>query len=145
MQVNTAIFGSLDIAAENILEMQHGPLGFDEYRQYALLEREDQGVVFRWLQATDNESICFVVFDPYEVITGYSPELERRDLKELGCSRPEDLRYYAIAVVPEDYTKATINLKSPIAVNPVTNVAKQVILQNVDYPIRFPLAGDNTH
>ena len=140
MQVKTALFGHVDISNNNIFEMPQGPLGFDEHCRYALLEREDQGVIFRWFQATDNESLCFVVFDPNEIITGYSPEPETRDLEQLGCKHPNDLRYFAIAVIPEDYMQATINLKSPIAVNPVTRIAKQVILQNVDYPIRFPLA-----
>jgi flagellar assembly factor FliW len=35
-----------------------------------------------------------------------------------------------------------INLKSPIAIHPENNSAKQVILENNDYPIRYHLFGE---
>ncbi|MCL2068983.1 MAG: flagellar assembly protein FliW, partial [Oscillospiraceae bacterium] len=85
---------------------------------------------------------CFVVFDPREIIAEYRPQVEAGDLRALGCRRISDLKFYVIAVVPDDFRKATVNLKSPIAVNPGTNAAMQVILANADYPIRFPLTDD---
>ena len=142
MLVNTAIFGEIDVEEENILHMPYGPFGFDDRKTFALLEQEDDGAVFRWLQSIDDESPCFVVFDPNEIVSDYSPEVETSDLRALGCKRISELKFYVIAVVPEDFTKTTVNLKSPIAVNPDTNVAMQIILSNVDYPIRFPLVDE---
>jgi flagellar assembly factor FliW len=83
------------------------------------------------------------LFDPDEILVEYNPQVEPGDLRALGCRRISDLKFYVIAVVPEDFTKTTVNLKSPIAVNPDTNVAMQVILSNVDYPIRFPLVDES--
>jgi flagellar assembly factor FliW len=132
----------MDIHEDNILHMPFGPFGFDECKTFALLEQEDDGVVFRWLQSADNESPCFVVFDPNEIVADYCPEVENSDLRALGCRSVSSLQFYVIAVVPEDFRKTTVNLKSPIAVNPDTNVAMQVILANADYPIRFPLVDE---
>jgi flagellar assembly factor FliW len=142
MVVNTAIFGTVNVDEENILHMPFGPFGFDEYKTFALLEQEDDGAVFRWLQSTEEENPCFVVFDPNELVADYRPEVENSDLRALGCRRISELKFYVIAVVPDDFRKTTVNLKSPIAVNPDTNVAMQVILANVDYPIRFPLLDE---
>ena len=37
---------------------------------------------------------------------------------------------------------SVVNMKSPIVINPENNLAKQVILENTDYPIRHNLFGD---
>jgi flagellar assembly factor FliW len=79
------------------------------------------------------------VFDPFEIIEGYDPIVENSDLRFLGCKDASDLRFFVIAVVPDDITKITVNLKSPIVVNKQDRRARQVILANSDYPIRFPI------
>ena len=142
MLIDTAVFGPVDVMESALIHMPHGPYGFDEHKTFALLEQEDEGVMFRWLQSTDGQAPCFVIFDPAEIVTGYAPQVEPSDLRTLGCRDVSELKFYVIAVIPEDYTKATVNLKSPIALNAKTNTAIQVILSNPDYSIRFPLAGN---
>ena len=56
----------------------------------------------------------------------------RRQLGEGECES------WLITVIPEDLRRSTVNLKSPVIVNPSSMVAAQVILDE-DLPIRFPL------
>lgn len=142
MVIHTAIFGPLDIDAQDVFDMKDGLLGFNDICRYALITRQEDDVTLRWFQAVDTTHPCFVVFDPLELIDGYQPEIERADLQALGCSNPDELSYLVIAVVPEDVSKTTVNLKSPIVLNRRNQTARQVVLANPDYPIRFPLSGD---
>lgn len=144
MQINSAVFGPLEVDSKDVFHLSEGLYGFDAIHQYALISREDEDVTWQWFQAVDDAVPCFVVFNPYDIVDGYYPEIEKNDLRALGCQNPEDLSYLVIAVVPEDVTHTTVNLKSPIILNRRTRTARQVILSNRDYPIRFPIvdAGD---
>lgn len=141
MLIDTAVLGSFDVEASNVFHMPEGLLGFNEIHSYALIQKQDEGMTLKWFQAVNHTTPCFVVFDPNEIVEGYNPQIEKSDLTALGGCDPKDLTYLVIAVVPEDISKATVNLKSPIVLNQKAKIARQVILANKDYPIRFPLVA----
>lgn len=142
MLINTAVFGPVEVTAEHVFRMPDGLFGFDGIHRYALITAQEDDVTLMWYQAVDTAAPCFVVFDPFQVVDGYRPELEPSDLRALGCRDAGELSYLVIAVVPEDVAKTTVNLKSPIVINNRDRVARQVILSNQDYPIKFPLVEE---
>lgn len=142
MIVNTAVFGPMEVDSENIYSMRDGLYGFGPMGDFALISKTDDDVTLMWFQAVEQQVPCFVVFNPFDIIEGYDPEVELSDLKALGCSDADELDFLVIAVVPEDITKITVNLKSPIALNNKNNAARQVILSNKDYPIKFSLVEE---
>jgi len=137
MLIDTAVLGPVEVAEEDIFTLPDGLYGFDSPNQYALITRHEEEVTLRWLQSVESSVPCFVVFDPYEIIDNYAPVLESDDMRRLGCKDVGELRFFSIAVVPDDIQDMTINLKSPVVVNKATRVARQVILANRDYPIKF--------
>lgn len=139
MYIDTAVLGSVDVDPGNIYHLPDGLYGFEGESDYALVTKQEDDVTLMWLQAVDAKVPCFVVFNPFEIIDGYEPVVERGDLHLLGCKDSSELTFLVIAVVPDDITKITVNLKSPVAINTRSNRARQVILANRDYPIRFPL------
>ncbi|MDL2232243.1 flagellar assembly protein FliW [Ruminococcaceae bacterium OttesenSCG-928-L11] len=142
MIVHSAVFGDIDVAEDNIYMMPNGLFGFEGEGRYALITRQEDDVTLMWYQAVDSKVPCFNVFDPFEIIDGYEPMLESFDLKALRTDSPSDLQFLVIAVVPEDITRATVNLKSPLVLNPKEHLARQVIVRNSDYPIKFSLVED---
>lgn len=142
MQINSTVFGPVDVDVCDVYHLPDGLLGFDGIYHYALIQKQDEDITLRWFQAVDSSHPCFVVFDPFDIVDGYAPMVEPADLKALRCTDPSDLEYLVIAVVPEDVAKSTVNLKSPIAINRRENIARQVILANPDYPIRFSLGTE---
>ena len=50
-----------------------------------------------------------------------------------------DCYCWVVAVVPENFRDATVNLKSPVYLNTTTQKGAQIILEG-DYPVRFPIA-----
>jgi flagellar assembly factor FliW len=142
MLIDSAVFGEIEVEANQIYKMPNGLYGFEDINEYALLTRQDDDVALMWYQATQSRLPCFVVFDPMELVTGFAPEVEPSDLRSLAVGKCEELRFLVLAVVPEDITKTTVNLKSPLAINEKEGIARQVILRN-DYPIRFPLVDED--
>lgn len=142
MLINSAVFGHLEVSPQDVYHVPDGMLGFEGVNEYALISKQQEDVTLRWFQAVDANVPCFIVFDPDEVIEGYSPQLDPSDLKALNCTSSSELSYLLIGVIPDDVSKATVNLKSPIALNTKTNMAKQVIASNKDYPIQFYLSED---
>lgn len=139
MLIETAVFGPIEVEEDNIFHMPDGLYGFDESNDYALITKQEEDVTLMWFQAVDATVPCFVVFNPVEVIDGYDPLVENTDLRALDCKDSADLEFLVIAVVPDDLTHITVNLKSPVALNRKNKKARQVILSNKEYPIKFPL------
>ena len=139
MLIDTAVLGTIEVGEQDLFHLPNGLPGFEQVHQYALIGKEEDGVTLRWFQAVDGGVPCFAVFNPFEVVDGYHPKVEADDLRALRCNHSNELDYLVIAVVPKDITKTTVNLKSPIALNRRENLARQVILSNKDYPIRFSL------
>lgn len=141
MNIATRDFGTIDINERDILYFPKGILAFEEYHRYVLIHYPHEDITPMWLQCVDNNALCFIVFDPFLYHENYVPTISGADMAELDAKSTEDLRYFAIAVVPEDAKKSTINLKSPVVVNITNNRAMQCILES-DYPVRYPLFTD---
>ena len=52
----------------------------------------------------------------------------------------DGLRLLAVAIVPDDYKKTTINLRCPIIINTKNNIAGQTILE--DYDFKYPVYSE---
>lgn len=125
-----------------ILHFNEGIYGFEDIKEYVLLQ-EDEAHTIWYLQAAHSEVPCLIVIDPFTVTEDYNPQLSKADLETLGNPGAEDLCFLAVAVLKEDFKESVINLKSPIVINAKTRCAKQIILENNDYPIRYKLFGSH--
>ncbi len=138
MNIATRDFGTVRINEQDILNFFKGIPAFEEYHRYALIHYPHEDIAPMWLQCVENSALCFIVLDPFLYYENYSPRVSAADMAELGAKGAEELRFFAIAVVPEDAKDSTINLKSPLVVNIGNNRAMQCILES-DYPLRYPL------
>ncbi|WMJ78590.1 MULTISPECIES: flagellar assembly protein FliW [unclassified Sedimentibacter] len=133
--INTRDFGEIAVEENDVIRFVCGMYGFEKYNDYVIL-KDDPEDDFMFLQAIDNTDLSFVLVDPYAVIRNYEPIVNEEDLKELEVKSEADLKFLIIAIIKENVEDSVVNLKSPIAVNPETRRAKQVILQN-SYPLRY--------
>ena len=139
MKVMTSRFGALEIEDDRIIEMPDGMIGFAE-RRFILLSPDNNGCFF-WFQAVDNPAMAFVVTDPTAFVPGYEVTLTPDEYEKLKLD-PEsaDIILLAVTNIHHDSTSnITINLQGPVVVNPITMVAKQIVLENGKYGIRHPL------
>ena len=148
MDILTRDFGSISINPHDIIEFVQPIFGFDDYTKYVILCDEEIGSHFAWLQSVEDPELCFLLADPNLVHPSYAASLPPETHKALGDGTPGDgtpgesegYEYWAMMVVPENFSEATVNLKSPVIINTQTHQAAQVIL-DLDYPIRCPLTG----
>ena len=138
MRINTSRFGEIDIADEKLIEFADGIPGFDGTKQFALISSEDTEP-FHWLQAVDEPDISLCVINPFSVVPDYAPRVPEALLAEIGSPINDDVLLLTVAVIPAETARMTTNLMSPILINAKNNQAKQVILEDGEYPVRRPI------
>lgn len=144
MKVSTRYFGEVEIEDEKILHFQNGLFGFEEYKDYTILYDIDAGEepFFSWLQCVTEKSLAFPVVNPQKVKADYDPVVEDALLEPLGELAPEDLVVLLLATVPQNVKKASANLKAPLIINAGTRQGIQIIVENADYPVKYPLIAE---
>jgi flagellar assembly factor FliW len=140
MKVETTRFGTLDVDEKKTVYFTQPILGFSDCQRYIIIEGPGEGKIW-WLQSCDRPELAFIVMDPLQVVPDYEVRLDASEVDDLQLERAEDARLLTIVVVPDDRSKVRTNLRAPIVYNPKTNLAKQVVLQNSDYPVQYFLTG----
>lgn len=139
MLIITKDFGEIEINEHDIFSFPKGIYAFENFKEFVLLGGDKaDGIV--WLQAI-NEGLRFIMLDPFMYIEGYNPEISDTDLDILKAESAKDLTIFIIAVIPDDITKMTVNLKSPVLLNFNKKLGMQTILEN-NYPTRYSLMDE---
>ncbi len=140
MQINTRVFGTIEIDEDKVIVFEDGILGFGEYHRYALaFDSEDSAKKsIMWLQCIDEPTLAFPVIDPMCIMADYNPVVEDEWLKGIGEFESEaDLLVLNILTVPSDLTQITANMAAPIVINSATKKACQIIANNADYDVHY--------
>ena len=142
MQVDTRWFGTVDIDDNKIVTFDLGIIGFEDCKKFTLIydvEKGDEAAIM-WLQSLDEAALALPVMKPEFVYETYDPVVEDELLKSLGDDIQDDnIRVYCALTVPQDITKMTINLKAPIIVDFDTMKGIQLIADNSEYKVRYPI------
>ncbi len=138
MLVRTVNFGDLDVPEDKIISFNEGLPGFPQIHHFTMLEL-DEIKPFQYLQSLDDPPIAFLVINPFLVDQGYKFDLPPADMEDMGSRSTADVAVYAVATVPEDPEKATLNLMAPILINELNRCGKQVILHDSGYSVKHPL------
>ena len=136
MILKTRLFGKIKILKKEIINFTAPILGFDDCRQYVLLERETSFPTF-WLQSIDNLSLAFPVVTPFSVDENYSIKLSSEDYEDIQVKRADEALVLTLLVVPHDILSIRTNLRAPIVYNPQKKHAKQIILREEKYSIHY--------
>ena len=129
MKVDTRWFGTIDIDDEKIITFDLGVIGFEDCKKFTLIYDVDKG-----------DELALPMLKPELIKEDYDPIVEDEMLKALGSDIKEaDLIVFCVLTVPADITKMTINFKAPIIVNADTLKGVQLIADNNDYEVRYPI------
>ena len=140
MKIVTRDFGEVEINEETIINMPNGIIGFEDTKRYTLLSPLGEDTFPMWFQAVDAKEPCFVVYDPWQIYPDYKFEIEDDMQSLLSAGDNDALRVLAVAIVPDDYKKTTINLRCPIVINTNNNIAGQMLLE--DYEFKYPVYSE---
>ena len=138
MKIQTKYFGEIEYDEDEKILFPAGLFGFESEREFLLIPFEGGSLLC--FQSVRTPDLAFVSMNPLSLKLDYEPVLQPAELQSLGVQDSQDLAYYVLCVVKKPVSESTVNLKCPIAVNPETRQARQVILETDAYEMRHPLA-----
>ncbi|GFN35864.1 flagellar assembly protein FliW [Tepidimicrobium xylanilyticum] len=133
MLLHTKHFGEIEINEERIIDFPEGILGFEDEKQFVIINNEDEENPFQWLQSVANPDLAFVIINPFFVYPNYEIVIPETAQEKLKLKDEKDVAVYSIVVVPEDIEKMTANLLGPIIINTKEKLGKQVVLDDDRY------------
>lgn len=143
VEVNTRLFGKIDIDDSKIITLEKGIIGFPDLKKFTLIfdsEKENDGTPgIMWFQSMDEPQFAMPVIIPNYVVPDYNPIVNDELLEGLGELNEKNIYVITTISVPEDITKMTVNLKAPIVINTDTLKGAQIIVENEDALVRFPV------
>lgn len=140
IKINTTRFGALEVNEKDMIKIPEGILGFENLKSFFIVDPADDTLIL-WLQSADSADIAFPMLEPKIFKHDYKVRLSASELRSLqldSISKRETL-VYCILTIPEDVTKMTANLKAPIVINTATQLGRQVVLQENEYSVKYPL------
>lgn len=139
MEVNTRIFGTIDIGEDKLIHFVNGIVGFPELTKFALIHDNEKEGGIQWLQSMQEPQFAIPVINPLDILGDYNPQVEDELLKPIGGLDPENMLVLVTVTVPSDLTKMTVNLRGPIVINADNKKACQVITEGEEYQVKFPI------
>ncbi len=138
MTIMTEYLGEVEYTKEDIIHMEKGLYGFEEVKDYLLIQNPDNDLPYMWLQSIEDEKLSFIVTNPFYFVSDYDFELPDAVIKKLEVKSIEDIQILSIIVIPDKIENTTMNLKSPIILNHNINKGEQIILEG-KYDLRYKL------
>lgn len=140
MNIVTKLFGEIGVDVNKVITFKTGLIGFEDYKQFMIVhDADEEESKILWLQSIDEPGLALPVIDPLLVKPDYNPVVEDELFKNIGEPDEEDILVMVTLTVPADITKISTNLKAPIIINPVTLKGCQIIVENDDYQVRYPI------
>ncbi len=128
MKVATKAYGLIDVDERQKLIFPQGLFGFEELRDYLLLDAERQP--FYWLQSMDEEDVAFILVNPFLFRPDYEVNISNEELAGIGIRSPEKALIFSIVTIPPDGSPMTANLQGPLIINRDTRMGKQAVLSD---------------
>jgi flagellar assembly factor FliW len=138
MLIHTLNFGDLEVPEDKVITFKEGLPGFPQMHRFVVLELEELKP-FQYLQALDEPPISLFIINPFLVDPTYEFRLADSDMEDLKSMNSTEMAVYAVATIPEDPNKATLNLMAPIVINDRFRCGKQIILHESKYSVKHPL------
>ena len=104
MKINAKYFGSLSYDPEDLIYLPDGLFGFESYKNFLPLPFHETTDSLLSFQSTDDETLSFILMNPFRFFPDYSPVLSEKDKKDLNLTCEDDISYYVICVLNEKGT-----------------------------------------
>jgi flagellar assembly factor FliW len=138
LKISTVRFGEMEFRDESVITVLGGIIGFPSLVRYVLIQRPTDAP-FYWLQSLDDPTLALVLVNPALFKEDYNPPLPLSLYDELKASQG-DISLFAIVTIPAGRPQdMTANLLGPLAINPASRLARQLVLDDSVYTHRQPI------
>lgn len=139
MTITTKLFGEIEIDEDKKITFPQGIIGFPDIKDFLLIHDSESNGFIRWMQSIQEPAFAMPVLDPLVVKDDYNPSIEDELLKPLGDIKEENTLVLVTITVPHEIENMTVNLKAPIVINGDNRQAVQLIVDDEQYPVKFPI------
>ncbi len=126
-------------ASDATIFFPHGLVGFEDWKRFVLLVDDCEELPVATLQSLDTQEVALLVSDPLLLVPDYRVLLSPEDREDLGLGPEEEPVVYCTLTLAKDGW-LTANLLGPLAINPATRQAKQIVLADLGYSTRHQIA-----
>lgn len=120
------------------LTFADGLVGCPDWRRFILRQADDTSPV-KLLVSQDVAGLSLPVVSPLLLDADYAPQLSATDREALSAREGEAVEWLTILTVQAQPPRVTANLLGPLAYNPSTGAARQVVLAQSGYPTAHPV------
>jgi flagellar assembly factor FliW len=138
VKVKTTRFGEIEVDEASIIKMCRDILGFEGLKLFTIIAPEDK-TPFMWLQSLEEGNVAFVVVNPRLIKPDYQPEITDADIQTLSMEKSADVMLLTIVTIYSQPLSVTINLRAPIVINKMLKIARQIVLDDSSYAIKYHL------
>ena len=139
MKIITKLFDEIEVDEDKIINFPQGIIGFPELKDFLLVHDSESEGGIRWMQSVQEPAFAMPVIDPLIVCPDYNPQVDKTSLTDIGDLQDNDLLILVTVTVPRILEKMTVNLKGPFIINTAGMKAAQTIIDNDEYPVKFPI------
>lgn len=139
MKLQTYLYGELEYTIEDIIKFKNGLLGFSDFDDFLLISSWDEDLPFYTLQSVIDNELYFILIKADDFFSDYKLNLTSGDREALRYKEGDLVQVFNIVHFTEELKDSTVNLKGPIVINLSRNVGKQVVLDNDNYELQYPL------
>jgi flagellar assembly factor FliW len=138
MQLHTSRFGTIEVDEDRVISVPDGLIGFKKFHTFVIINIQKYKP-FLWLQSLEDGNLCFVMTDPWQFFSDYSPELSDDDVGFLQIDNPSAVAIYTLVSFDKGVSTTKFNLLAPLCINHRTSKGRQVILNNSSYRVAHSL------
>jgi flagellar assembly factor FliW len=139
VSIPSYLFGAIPAPADRVLYFDAGILGFPTHRRWLLLEGARPGTA--WLQSADQDTLAFMLVDPFVVFDAFTVDLTQNELRRLDAANPSDVLVFSLVTLPlTTDASATANLQGPLVINVRARRGVQMIIEGNRWRVREPFA-----
>ncbi len=139
MTITTKLFGEIEVNEDKMIRFVNGIIGFPDLKDFLLIHDSEGNGNIRWLQSVQEPAFAMPVIDPLSVMDNYNPSIEDELLKPMGEMDPNNMLVLVTITVPKEVEKMSVNLKAPLVINGENLKASQIIVEEDEYAVKYPI------
>ncbi|WP_294181990.1 flagellar assembly protein FliW [uncultured Clostridium sp.] len=138
MELKTKYHGVRHYDEEDVITFKKGIPGLENLKKYIIFPAEENKL-FYILQSVEDLSIGIVLVSPFNVMKDYEFKLDDDKVRELGINDSKDVLVLNTVTLSSKIENITANMKAPLVININKKIGEQIILDNENYLIKYPL------
>lgn len=138
MEILTSRFGKISFSSKEVYYFSKGIYGFPQEKRYLFLKLKEFDP-FLWLQSAEKPDLAILLIDPFIFFPDYKPEILQKELEFIKVQDLKKAKIYVTVTLSGKLRQSTLNLLSPLMINPEKRLGKQVVLKSGDYRIQHSI------